>query len=379
MTQMKNVFGDNCVHRFVGNFDNIEEEIANLVNKSELSKSFIAGHLPLYLFNPYLSSMRVFTILREPVQRVLSLYRFLQKQSPQELARMDLRPGFCFDQFITSKNPELYSQINNGMCRQLANNIKFADPSLKDFWDASFSDEMLTCALEMVKKYEFGLTEDMAGTNRIIEKSWGLPYLLDIYKENTTNLIGIEEDADILQSISRINELDNILYTKACHIFHERVLTTGTQQADKLPVSGHVFEVKRNLVTSIADVSGRQGFHEFEKDGFAWLKDDSPGRIYFRIDYEGRVKLSLRFYTIAENYPIDDIVICINNNKIDFEVAHTSDPREFAITSKPFTFDKGIMELKITSPAFHRANEVLTISRDVRNLGIALFSLYFHS
>ncbi|PYJ72256.1 MAG: hypothetical protein DME72_08325, partial [Verrucomicrobia bacterium] len=69
----------------------------------------LVGHFPIHVFAKHLDTFRPFTILRDPVDRVMSLFRFLKRAPQSETERLELREGFGFDDFIESRVPEIYA------------------------------------------------------------------------------------------------------------------------------------------------------------------------------------------------------------------------------------------------------------------------------
>jgi hypothetical protein len=98
---LKNTFGDSRVKRMHVIDAHIGTRLDHLI-ATELSHiSCLVGHFPIHLFNTHLSRFRPFTLLREPVDRVLSLFRFLKTKNEGELRRLGLTPDFTLDQLLS--------------------------------------------------------------------------------------------------------------------------------------------------------------------------------------------------------------------------------------------------------------------------------------
>src|SRR3546814_1828458 len=55
--------------------------------------SCLIGHLPVSDFSGHFDSFNVFTILRDPIERVISFYEFLHHASVEQLEALSLAPG----------------------------------------------------------------------------------------------------------------------------------------------------------------------------------------------------------------------------------------------------------------------------------------------
>src|SRR6266568_4812303 len=116
---LRNVFGDGHTRRLTSTEELAPFEIGRLLDGGLRGIDCLAGHFPAHIFTAHLPQLRPFTFLRHPVDRVMSLYRFLRAGPRRDQQRMELPENFGFDDFLASRSPELHGQIRNGMCRML--------------------------------------------------------------------------------------------------------------------------------------------------------------------------------------------------------------------------------------------------------------------
>ncbi len=116
------------------------------------------GHLDYAFCEGRLADLRVFTILRHPVQRVLSWYFHVVREDIREAQRrgniedairIEVVKPLGLLNTITSTHPLVSSQIRNGQARRLNSN------SLDLVIDEMSDDEMFERARDHVDKLEF--------------------------------------------------------------------------------------------------------------------------------------------------------------------------------------------------------------------------------
>jgi hypothetical protein len=175
-----------------------------------------------------------FTVLREPVARVLSLYRFLRSGDPYEVRRLGLRPDFTLNEFLGSSNAELYGQINNGMVRMLSGDPRLDDPGDAGFWNMDGQPDVLRSTVANLEWIDFGLSEEMPATLALALARWAVPYRLREYHE-----------------IIKLNTMDLALYHRARTMFSActRVSPNGVSPEGWNLLS--MFAPKMNLITHL--------------------------------------------------------------------------------------------------------------------------------
>ena len=369
---LQNLFGDARVLRLHGADPRLQQTIDGIVASRLGELACLAGHVPLHYFAPHLDRFRPFTVLRHPIARVFSLYRFLRRAPDADLAAMGLPRDFGFEAFIGSRNPEVFAQVNNAMCRMLCGDARLSDATYTEFWRIDPDVALVEQALANLEKFDFGLVEDMAATCELLRTRWDLPYALEEYAENTTAPDDSEENIDRLHMVIRRNMLDLALYHRAAALFHGRVRAAG----GGVRAGGQtIFSPALNQTINVGDIPGRLGFDAVEKMGAAWLRADRPARIYFRAP-AGTVRVRMRFYSLTADYPIDKIIVAVNGNQLSHTVVWT-EPHWLNLMASAGELQGEVNELSIDPPVFLSVRQVSLDTPDRRYLAIALANIRF--
>jgi hypothetical protein len=373
LTTLRNIFGDQYLLRLKGWGPDLQKQIAEAAQVPITERVCMTGHMPIHYTTPYADRFRFFTILRNPVTRVMSLFRFLHGIPSADLARMGLKPDFTFDDFIRSRAPELYAQINNGMCRLLCGDPRMSDSETPEFWNIGKLPSMATIALNNLQTCDFGLAEKMPETLHLLRTVWGIPYALDEYTHNTTEHNDHSENIQNFRLIVRQNTLDIALYEKASSLFHARMSSWIPTPDSIHPTT--IFPPHINKIYPIAEIPGRQGFHDLETNGFAWTMSHSTARIHFKPP-AASCQMILRFYRITPKYPIEQIILQLNGRKMPFSVIEQNDQWATIATDNEI-MPTGINQLIIQSPYFVPVAHINPDVRDKRSLSIALSTICF--
>ena len=223
LTVLGNVFGERRVRRLRGADEMAQAQIDRIVSDEIQDIDCLVGHFPIHVFAKCLDTFRPFTILRDPVDRVMSLFRFLKRAPQSETERLELREGFGFDDFIESRVPENYAQTRNLMCRMLCGDAEMSDPSAAAFWQPRDPGALVDQALATLRAIDFGLVEDMQSTLALLQHVWATKFNLGEYRKNASDAPGAEWTARNIQRIVDLNTLDVALYHEAKVLFYTRV------------------------------------------------------------------------------------------------------------------------------------------------------------
>lgn len=373
LTTLHNLFGERRVVRLDGHNPQVRQEIDTLVASRLPALSCVAGHLPIHYFQPHLARFQLFTILRNPVARVLSLFRFLQRAPEEELKRVGLAPRFSFDAFIESDAPGLYGQTNDGMCRLLCGDPRVSDPAAPEFRRVAEMPAVLEQAMRTLEGLDFGIVENMAGTRELARAAWGIPYPLDEYLKNATERGGPEDSILNIRRIVQRNTMDIALYEKACALFAERL--RDWRPPAEAHRAGAVFAPRLGQATVVADIPGRQGFHDFERVGFAWMMSDVPPCIHFTPPPTAR-RVRLRLYTIANDYPMADVALQVNGRRVAHRVVERKERWHTVELELPARMD-AINRLAVEPPYWVPTRFLTPDGRDDRLLALALADMTF--
>jgi hypothetical protein len=365
-----NTFSDRRVLR-IHPVDAYTQDLINVIVDAELDQiSCLAGHFPIHLFQSCLDQFRPFTLLRNPIDRVLSLFRFYKLKDRGELQLLGFRSDFTLEEFLNSREPSIFDQVNNGMVRKLCGDPRLSDENSPKFWSKVCDLELLRHALANLERIEFGLTDQMPRTLRLVQESWSLPYALNEYRENTTEPDGSDQNMGDLHQIIKLNTMDLVLYERARTLFQERVeaLPPATAGAGANPLA--VFVPPLNVAVAVDNIPGRQGFYEFEAIGLSWLRADQTAGISF-IGREQPARLRLRVYSVIDNYPIADVTVRVNQQAVRYDILRDDNHWVWLLTDY-FDTRSGLNQLSIETPLSVPITTLDKHTKDKRKLGIAL-------
>lgn len=376
ITTLRNIFGGDRVVRFHNISESTPDDIDRLLSDRARDVGCLAGHIPLYMLANCLTRCRPFTVLRHPVSRVMSLFRFLRKQPIAEQQRLGLEPGFNFNDFVTSQHPELFGQIHDGMTRMLSGNPLLSTAHTSLFWDTEPSWEVVEAALLNLDRFDFGLVEDMSTTMTMARAAWGVPYGLELGHENVTNQTGEELDtAHSLQVIQR-NTMDLALYQRATATFRARHAWAATHPTMEA-VRGIVYTPAVGQDIAIGAIPGLQGFYDVDESGIAWLSAERLARLQFDIPATS-VRIRLAGYAILDGYPLQEVEIKVNGARLEMKVTRLPD-RWFTIETESAALHRPLNVLAIRPPYFLPVRHFYPDTPDQRSLSIALARIAFES
>ncbi len=371
---LRNVFGQDRLVRLVSIEESTPGEVGRLLSERPGGLACLAGHIPFHMIAPWQDRCAIFTVLRDPIARVMSLFRFIQQRPPAEQMRLGLNTGFAFNAFITSRHPELFGQINDGMTRMLCGDPHLSTPESSMFWDATPSPRAIAAALRTLEGIDFGIAEDMHNTMRTARAAWGIPYDLDIGRENVTNPTGAAPDiAHCLEIVAR-NPMDLVLYHRAAWLFATRCSGLETK-LDAMAARSAIHAPALGQEVAIGSIPGLQGFHEVEPGGFAWLDSAQSARIHFDLAAPA-ARIRLRGHAIRHDYPVDEIVIEVNGTRIATRCAR-GENCWFTLETDAVALRHPVNMLCIRPPYFVSVRHDYPDSRDPRSLSISLANIAF--
>lgn len=373
---LQNLFGDRRVTRLDFNEPSFESVIEQCAAGAKPDIACLTGHVPAQYFRPHWNRFVPFTILRHPVRRVFSLYRFLKRtlRSPEQLAEHGLLPGFDFMDFISCQHPRVYVQTHNGMVRFLCGNPTASDPNAEGFWSRAKDLGFLSSSLELLNRIPFGIVEDMDETSAAMKYAFNIPFDLEIAHENETTPGEEEESVIHIQKIIEQNSLDLTLYERAVSIFRARA---GSRYNPGPPNRSVVYHPTLGVASPLDLVEGRQGFHEYESESFAWLGPAGRGAVYF-VAPAPLYRVSMKVYSITGDYPVDRLTIKIDGREVPFEIKrHETKWNE--IMTRSLTSSGKITKIEISSPYSIPVKHINPSSRDRRFLSVAVSNICFYS
>jgi hypothetical protein len=377
LTVLGNVFGEGRVRRLRNANEMVPSQIDRIVSDQIQDIDCLVGHFPIHAFAKCLDTFRPFTILRDPVDRVMSFFRFLKRAPRSETERLELRDGFGFDDFIESRVPEIYAQTRNLMCRMLCGDEEMNDPLAGAFWQPRDPGAFVDQAVATLRAMDFGLLEDMESTLTLGQHFFATNFNLGEYRINASDPPGAEWTTRNVQRIVDLNTSDVALYHEAKALFYRRVLNVSAlgQSADDSS-SLSVLLVQPGQEISVNDIPGRRGFYEFEPTGgFAWLAANHTALLGFRAPPKTlRARMSL--YSITERYPAEEIEVTLNGTRLTHRVARL-EGNWFSLETEPFSPNEKLNVLTLSPPYAIPVRFLHPTSKDDRYLSVALANLVF--
>jgi Sulfotransferase family len=369
-----NVFGDRRIRRLRGADEMEQAQIDRIVSDEIQNIDCLVGHFPISAFANHLDRFRPFTILRDPVDRVMSFFRFLKRVPQSETERLELPKGFGFDDFIESRVPENYGQIRNLMCRMLCGDKEMSNPFAAAFWQPPDPGALIDQALATLREIDFGLVEDMQFTQTLLQHAWATKFNLGEYRKNTTGPPGAEWTARNVQRIVDLNTLDIALYHEAKTLFYTRV--RNVLALGQMPTSLPMLRVQPGQEISVNDIPGRRGFHEFEsRGGFAWLAANQTVLIGF-LAPSRMLRLRMTFYCIIDHFPAEEIEVTLNGARLPHRVAPI-ESNWVCLETEAFRPSEKVNVLILTPPYAIPLRFLRPESEDDRYLSVALAKLVF--
>ena len=367
---LRNLFGDARVRRLEGASTLDSRAFDDIVAGGLDGISCVVGHLPLHLVRHHLGRFRAFTLLRQPVARVFSLFRFLRRADLGEQQRLGLPPNFTFSDFITCTTPELVAQINNGMCRMLSGDAAASDP--EGVLTTSYPDTpgMLDHAIETLRRIDFGLVEAMDASRDLLARQWALDAGPDAAWENATEKADSAINVADLQSVIRRNQLDLALYAWAAAEFPNRIespVSRGGLRDDA------VFRPALDLEVEIAAIPGRHGFHDVDPDRFCWLKPDRPAALYFQAPANS-ARFVLQLFCPFSNYDLSAIDLRLNGARLPHRI-QCVEAGWYCMETDRVALVSGLNLLSIDPPCFLSVRRIDPNTGDERYLSVALRSI----
>ena len=377
LTALGNIFGERRVRRLRYAEEMAQAQIDRIVSDEIQDIDCLVGHFPIHVFAKHLDTFRPFTILRDPVDRVMSLFRFLKRAPQSETERLELREGFGFDDFIESRVPEIYAQSRNLMCRMLCGDEEMSDPLAAAFWEPRDPAALVHQALATLRAIEFGLLEDMQSTLTLAQHFCATNFNLDEYRANATDAPGAEWTAHNIHRIVDLNTLDVALYHQAKVLFSTRVRDASVLgQSANGTSSVSVLRVQPGQKISVNDIPGRRGFEEFEpKDGFAWLAANQTALIAFLAPPK-MLRLRLRLYCITQSFPAEEIEMTLNRTHLTHRIVRIQG-NWVSLETETFRPNEKLNVLTLSPPYVVPVRFLHPSSKDDRYLAVALADVVF--
>lgn len=178
---------------------------------------FISGHIGYHFARPLMQDRYTFTFLRDPAERILSLYYFSKARDPGEFEIYKMARELDLNGFLEAglSDPCAKMHIWNNQVWQLAHGYTHLDDrTVGDFGEA----ELLRLAKEHLGEFSHvGFTETFVADSAPVLKALGLPRMKEMPKLNATpgRPGAAEQSPAVRDLLDRLTGLDRQLYDYA--------------------------------------------------------------------------------------------------------------------------------------------------------------------
>lgn len=195
----------------------------------------VAGHMTADDAAHVPGPKKVFTVLREPKDRLVSLYIFWNRHTEGVITERDLRQqriarSSTFLEFLRSRDPHLRGSLQNAMTANLAgdyrakaNGFTYRHRYLRDVPELTLA-QLLQRALTNLLALDYVAFVDRLEEDRPkLMQALGLPDLGPLTHENTRRDVNemlepakdVEITPEVDRELNRLTELDRVLYRLA--------------------------------------------------------------------------------------------------------------------------------------------------------------------
>lgn len=363
ITTLTNVYGDAACRRVAGDsaaFPSLADAVAEAASDGV---TLVSGHVPHSLVDEGVCAEE-FTILRDPVERVLSLRRFLEGRPSEERRAMGLGDRVHVKDMLASLDHQVYAQTTNGMARFVSAKGGFTDPETAEFWAPPTRVVLGECVARLAR-ITLGTVEQMPAALRRIEHRLRIPYRLEVAHENATRR-GVDE--------ATLEEMQALIAANAADLAIHRAVLAGLWDHPGCDVTDPdprtLFDPSPGRRYGPDEIPGRQGFEIHEPDSkLAWIGETGRGRIHLAAARRP-LALSLRLHAMVPHYPLADVSIRVDGRPWSVHGPFQGpDPVHILAAIPPHD---SIIEISIEQPYAVPVSAIDPGSPDPRRLGIAL-------
>ena len=234
----------------------------------------ITGHFSLLTQIGFCRNRYSITMLRDPIQRIFSNYKYYRVTPGGDFLRTQAR-GMTFSEFVRyfQDSPKV---LHNCFC------YHFAGVGL-DITELLDADELLGYAKHNLAAFDFvGLMEEFGRSVNLLchELSWRPPAALPHENRSADEITLGEIDPETLSTLRERNQLDLILYEYARELFHKR----EAAGLGKLTSTITVPEERNRFVPfrTPLTIKRRASFSTITAN---WLTDESPKALGLEVNF----------------------------------------------------------------------------------------------
>lgn len=187
-----------------------------------MNHPFVSGHIGYDYAHALMKDRYSFVFLRDPVERILSMYYFCRSRDPGEFRIYQRANELGLEDFLAAgfSDPWVRKNIWNNQVWQLAHGYAHLDGRTIDKFD---QQELLSMALVHLREFSFvGFTESLEQDRVDVLDALGLDLPEGSGRANEgPDRPGTEELSDSAKaSLKELTALDRVLYDEALSIRH---------------------------------------------------------------------------------------------------------------------------------------------------------------
>ncbi len=192
-------------------------------------KKLICGHFPYAAVAHLGDEVDIVTMLRDPVRRIASLYKFWRSRDPGQSGgsaaefACQLARVLSFEEFVACEHPVIASATQDEMCKAYMGHASQAPEGL----DAA---ERFQWARDSLARMSFGLVDEMEASMRLLSRKLRLNLLDRVHVNTTGHVPGIAISAAARDVILRNNRGDAMLHGHAEQVFRREVMLAETAE-----------------------------------------------------------------------------------------------------------------------------------------------------
>ncbi len=195
---------------------------------------FISGHFGMIFAEPLLADRYLFTFLREPTERVVSLYKYLSKQPAEQSELAAAARTQSLKEFLLQANKPKFSQhlwnaqawqLHSGWgsrkAREQADANLLGDPRQID------PNALLDRARQNLRRFDYiGFVDSFESDIRNIFADLGAPKI-KVLHSNASKVEIHQPDEETLALIEELTALDRVIFDEAKKLVSHRSGGTG--------------------------------------------------------------------------------------------------------------------------------------------------------
>jgi len=371
ITTLANVYGEARCRRFTDVADAAGGRFGETMGEGASAPALVSGHVPLFMV-PAGSVGEEFTVLREPIARLLSMRRFFERLPVAQRSSLGFGDRITVADMLGSAHPDVRGQVHNGMVRFFCGAHPFADPWLDPAALPLPPTEAIHAATAALEAMTVGFVEDMPSALDAIRHRLRIPYGLETPVENATAASAEDVSVDEVRALVEANAVDIALF----HAIARRLARLGP------PGPAHdagihdprtLFDPQPGTLYDPTVMPGRQGFELCRiEQPVSWIGPTGRGRIHLAPSATP-LSLTVGLYPVTPRYPVERMVFRVDGRPWPHALVHGPTHVSFRLAAIPP--HSTVLELSIEQPLAIPVTIVNPDAADDRSLGVALLAV----